>query len=59
MSGIVFAIDSIIYNLDQISTKFYICEWCENKKKGSEMMTCGKCNRTFCEDCIYGDDVTP
>jgi hypothetical protein len=48
-----------IDNLDKISTEFYICEWCENKKIASEMITCGKCNRTFCKDCEFGDDVTP
>jgi hypothetical protein len=48
-----------IDNLDKISTKLYICEWCENKKKGSEMITCGECNRTLCDDCRFGDDVTP
>jgi len=36
-----------------------VCEWCENKKKISEMITCGDCNKKFCKDCKYGDDVIP
>lgn len=48
-----------INNFEKISTELYMCEWCENKKIGSKMITCCKCNRIFCEDCKYGDDVTP
>ena len=48
-----------INKFEKISTELYMCEWCENKKIGSKMINCGECNRTFCEDCKCGDDVTP
>lgn len=45
--------------IDNISKELYICNFCELKKKGIEMITCSNCNRTLCNDCKYGDDITP
>ena len=33
------------------------CEWCELKK--DNVTKCDKCNRNFCDDCRYGNDITP
>ena len=33
------------------------CEWCELKK--DNVTKCDKCNKKFCDDCRYGDDITP
>lgn len=48
-----------INNLDKISTELYECNFCELKKKGIEMNKCDKCNMLLCNDCKYGDDITP
>ena len=45
--------------LELISTELYECNFCELKKKGIEMNKCDKCNMLLCDDCKYGDDVTP
>ena len=33
------------------------CDFCENKR--DKLIDCNNCEITLCEDCKYGDDVTP
>lgn len=42
---------------DMIGRKKQICDFCENKR--DKLIDCNKCEMTLCEDCKYGDDVTP
>ena len=53
-------IAKILHNLSNDNDESLLnieCEWCELKK--DNVTKCDKCNRNFCDDCRYGDDITP
>ena len=53
-------IAKILHNLSNDNDESLLnieCEWCELKK--DNVTKCDKCNKKFCDDCRYGDDITP